>query len=211
MAHARQSWQVLLAGIAFLVLGFAGSVTVESDAPDFVDDAQSIAAYYEDDPDRLLAGGTMYLLAVGFLLWFTAHLHARLRGSQPSARPTATAALAGAVAGAALLLAAAGTTAVGALRVDENDAIAPEVATVLFDLGSILYGGAAPMAFAVLVLAVAVAALREGSLPRWLGFVSVPMGVALAIPPIAFFAVIVFSLWVPLTAVAMATTSVEGT
>ena len=58
---------------------------------------------------------------------------------------------------------------------------------------------------AVLVLAVAVAALRQSALPRWFGALSVPLGLALAIPGIGAIAMIVFVFWVGIAGVAMLT------
>jgi len=105
----------------------------------------------------------------------------------------------GAIAGSALLLAAAAIEAVAALRVGEQNEIDPQVATVMWDLQSILFGLAAPMAFAVLVLATAVLALRKGLLPSWHGAIIVVLGIAMLIPPINYIAIIAFQFWVLLT------------
>ena len=63
------------------------------------------------------------------------------------------------------MLASGAADTVAALRVPERDAIDPAVATVLWDLNTILFGLAAPVAFAVLVLAVAIAVPRRRPAP----------------------------------------------
>ncbi len=191
-----------LAGLLSLVLGLIGTA-VSSGPPGFVSDPAGIAAYLKDDSEAVLASHTMYLLSAVLVLWFAGGMYATLRSAERPHGHTAIVALAGAVAGVSMMLAAAAAGAVGALRADENDGIAPEVAAALWDLSSILYGLAAPMAMAVFVLAVAVATLRTAALPRWLGILSVPLGVALLIPPINFLAMIAFQVWVAIAAVAL--------
>lgn len=65
----------------------------------------------------------------------------------------------------------------GAIRADEDGRIDPAVAASLFDLsGSFLQG--AGFASGVLMLATAFVALRTGFLPRWLGWVTLVIGIA---------------------------------
>lgn len=70
-----------------------------------------------------------------------------------------------------------------ALRVDERGSIPPDTAAALADGHGVLFGMAAPTAFGVAVLATAALALRTSVLPRWLGVVSVVLGIALLVPP----------------------------
>lgn len=185
---------IAAAGIGFFALATIGRLAYPSE-PEFVGEASSIVGFYEGNEDALLAANSMYLVAVTLLLAFTGALCSGLRRLSGA---TGLVALAGGVAGAALMLAAGAADTVAALRVTERDAIDPAVATVLWDLNTSLFGLAAPTAFAVLVLAVASAALRDRALPRWAGLVSAPLGIALAVPPISHVAMIVFLFWVPL-------------
>jgi hypothetical protein len=105
------------------------------------------------------------------------------------------------VAGTALLFASGAADAAGALRVMENDEIDPQIASVYYDLSSVLFGLAAPMAFAVLVFATALIAFRYSALPAWHGWISVLLGVAMIIPPINYISMIVFIFWVGATSV----------
>lgn len=202
MTDAQGRRPAAIAGLLSLVLGLVGTAVL-SDQPEFVGDPASIATYYKDNLDAILAGHTMYLVSALLVLWLAGGLYATLRSVEPPQGCTAIIALGGAIAGVAMMLGGAATGAVGALRADERGEIAPEVATVLWDMGNILYGLAAPMAMAVFVLAVAIAIFRTAALPRWLGMVSVPLGVALLIPPISWIAMIVFQFWVAIAAVAL--------
>jgi hypothetical protein len=185
------------AGAGFFALALIGRLAYPSE-PEFVGEAGGIVAFYEGNEDALLTSNSLYLVGVALLLAFVGALCSELRRSAPAA---AVVALAGGVAGASLMLAGGAADVVAALRVTEREAIDPAVATVLWDLNNVLFGLAAPMAFAALVLAVATAALRAGVLPRWLGWVSLPLGLALAVPPINYVAMIVFLFWVPAIAV----------
>ena len=194
MTSTQQGRLGALAGIGFLALGLLGTI-VQSDRPGFAAEPKELVAHYVDDTDTILAGASLYLVGTILLLWFVSTVRARM---QETAGDDVLPALAyaGGVAGATLCIAAASADAMGALRADERGAIDPSVAAALADVSTVLYGLAAPTAFAALVLAVAVAALRTGFLPRWLGLVSLPLGVALAIPPISHVAIIVFTFWV---------------
>ncbi len=187
-----------LFGVGFFVLGIAGTLATPSE-PGFVDKPAKIAQYYLDNGGELLAASTMYLLGGAVLLAFAGYLLAVSRRVEGGDGRVALMGFGGAVAGAGMLVLAASTDAVAALRVEEQDAIDPQVATVLWDLSLMFFGLAAPMAFAVLVLATATLALRNALLPGWYGAVSVVLGVALLIPPISYIAVIVFTFWVLLT------------
>jgi hypothetical protein len=183
-----------LAGIGFLALGLAGTAA-QSGRPAFAADAKELVAHYVDDTSTILAGATMYLIGAILLLWFVSALRGRMQQSDDG---LAALAYAGGVAGSTLCMAAAAADMMGALRADENGGIDPAVATTLSDVSMVLYGLAAPTAFAALVLAVGTAALRSGLLPRWLGFASIALGIALALPPISYVAVIGFTFWVGL-------------
>lgn len=192
-----------LTGVAFFVLGIVGTLATPGGEPAFVGEPTAIASYYTENADGILASSALYAVATAFLLWFAGYLRTVLQRAEGGDGRLATTAFGAAAAGSALLLAATATSAVGALRVQEQDAIGPEVATAIWDSSTILYGLAAPMAMAVLVLATAAVALRTRALPVWLGGLSVVLGIALAIPPISYVAIIVFNFWVLATALVL--------
>jgi len=194
-------WPVL-GGIVFAILGVLGTVVLGT-TPDFVGDPAEIATFYKEESGAVLAGNSVYLLAGFFLLWFVAGLRTGLERADGAGSPLATVALVGGTAGAALMIGSAAIGIVGGLRADEQGSIDPQVAAALFDISNIMYGLAAPMAWAAAVLATAVVALRSSALPSWLGWVSIPMGIALLIPPISWIAIIVMNLWVIAVAIVL--------
>jgi len=187
-------WPVL-GGIVYVVLGVLGTVVAGS-TPDFVGDPANIAVYYKEEYDSILASGSFYLLAGFFLLWFVAGLRSGLERADGAGSPLASAALIGGAAGTALMIGGAAIGMVGGLRADEQGSIDPQAAAALYDVSSVMFGLAAPMAWAAAVLATAMVALRSSALPSWLGWISILMGIALLIPPINFFSIIVMGLWV---------------
>lgn len=191
-----------LAGVAFCLLGIAGTLAYPTE-PDFVAASSEITTFYMEEESALIPASALYLFGGAFLLVFTGFLRSALGRAEGGEQRVASIAFAGGVAGATLSLAAASLDVVAALRVDERDEIAPEVATVFWDLGNILFGLAAPMALGVLVLATAVVARRTGLLPTWHVVVSVLLGVALLAPPINYVAVIVFTFWALITGVVL--------
>ena len=199
---------IAIPSVAFIVLALAGRLAYPAE-PEFVAKPREIASFYADNVDALLVSNTVYLLAVAFLLWFAGSLCATLRRLEGGEGRVAAVAFGGAIAGVALMTAGGAADVVAALRADENGAIDPQIAAVMWDLNMALFGLAAPIAFGVLVLAVATLALRGVALPRWHGAVSIPLGIALLVPPISYIAVIVFLFWVPATGIALVVAPVE--
>jgi hypothetical protein len=68
---------------------------------------------------------------------------------------------------------------------------------VFFDLTSILFGAAAPAAFAAKLLATAVASLRyRALLPAWLAVVTIVLAIVNVIPPISWVGMLISLLWI---------------
>ena len=200
MTESRFERFAPLAGVVFYVLVLLG-VATQPDEPEFVDEPAKLVEYYRGEDDGILVSNSLFLLSVPFLLWFVGSLRHALRSVEGSEGRIAGVALAAGAAGSARMLAGASADIVGALRVQERDAIDPAVATVLNDLANVLFGLAAPMAFAALVFATALLGFRRGAVPVWLAVVSVILGIALLIPPINWASMIIFVFWVPVVAV----------
>lgn len=193
-----------LSGVVFLALGLlAALVLYPGDSPDFVDEPATIVAFYEENGTDLLAPGVCYLLSGVFLLWFVGTLRARVSLAEGGAGRVAGIAFGGGVAAAVLLWASASIDMLAALRVDEQDAIDPRLATAYWDLSTILFGLAAPYAMAVLLGASAIAAFRFGALPTWLGGLGALIALGCLVPPISFFVIIVSFFWVGVTGVVL--------
>jgi hypothetical protein len=180
MVSSRWERFAPLSGLVFVVLAIAGFVLVQMNSPeDFPGKVDEIVSYYQDESGSIMLGSYLGMLSVFFLLWFVGTLHSRMRRAEGGEGRVASILLVGGGAAAAISLAFDAVNAAAAFRADEDDAIAPETATALFDLSGALFGIAYPMALGVLVAATAVLALRVGALPRWFGIVSVVVALGL--------------------------------
>jgi hypothetical protein len=190
-----------LAGVGFFLLALLGNV-LPGEAPDFLDDPQKYADYFVDKSDQVLVGMNVGLVSLILLIWFLGSLRRRLlRGEDGDGQFSAVAYGAGLVA-TALIAAGFALFALAGLRAGEDDAINPDIAATLADASSALIGLAAPVAEATLLFATAVVVLRWRSLPLWLGWLSVVLGVVGIIGPISWLlGYFLFPLWVLITSV----------
>lgn len=190
----RPSRLAALSGAAYFVLALAGHFAGGGE-PGFMAKAATVRTYYVDHEGAVLAGHTLFLLSAVALLVFAAALGTAIRAGDRDDRTLASAVFAGTVAAGALMLASAAIGMAGAIHVQEKGMVTAAEASTFWDFSQILYGLAAPMALVVTVLGCALASLRRGTLPRWLGALSVPLGIALAVPPINHVAIVVFAFW----------------
>ena len=193
MNTARLARLAPWSGVVFVVLFVVSAALLPFD---FMDEPDSLASTFADDTGRLLGAAQLAVIAGAALMWFSGTLASSLLASGAGQRLAGIARIGGSAA-ATLLIAGAIVLAAGALRADEDGAIASETATAEADIGLILAAAAMPVAAAVLVGATAVAALyTRRVLPTWLAWVSAVLAVALLILPINFIATPVFALWV---------------
>jgi hypothetical protein len=184
-----------LSGVAFAVLGIGGTMIAAPGEPDFVGPPDEWARYYMRHDGDIIFGGMVLLLAVFALVWFLGSVRRVLRDAEGGDGRVSSIGFAGGLIGAAMLLGSAATTMVAALRVDEQGTISAELATVMGDLSSILFGLAAPLALGVLVAASAVVGFRHAALPPWLSWTSSALAVVMVIPFVSWAAMLVFPLW----------------
>lgn len=198
MAPEPRRSPAALSGAGSFALGTCATL-ISPGSPGFAGEPERIAGFYRDNAGALLAADTLRMLSGVLLLGFAGFLLAVSRRAEGADGRVAATAFGGAIVGAALTIAGAAVDAMGALRAGARDAIAPDVATLLWDLGSALHGLAAPMAYAVMVLATSLLSLRTGLLARWHAALGATLGVALAIVPLSRLALVAFGFWVLLT------------
>jgi hypothetical protein len=198
----RPSRLAALSGAAYFVLALAGHFASGGE-PGFMAKASVVRAYYVDHEGSVLAGHTLFLLSAIALLVFAAALATTIRGDGGD-QTLASTVFGGALAAAALMFASATIGMAGAIHVQEKGMITATEASAFWDFSQVLYGLAAPMALVATVLGCAFASLRRGALPGWLGALSVPLGIALAVPPINHIAIIVFAFWALATSLVLA-------
>jgi hypothetical protein len=193
-------WERLapLSGVLAFVLTAVGLV-LTSDSPDFLAEPREIADYYADDSGKVIGAAYIGLLGTVAYIVFVGVLRNRLRRAEgPEGRLSAIA-FAGGVAAAAPLLMIDIFNLAGGLRADEDGRIDPGTAASLFDLSGLSLVAAA-MAVSVLVFATAALALRTGVLPRWLGWISVLVGIGL-LTPVSYIFLALFLVWMLVVAV----------
>jgi hypothetical protein len=185
----------LISAVAFAALVVAGVIFLGAGSPNNDAPGAEIAKFYNAHEGRVLLGAWLFTLSTVPLLFFVTSVRAAIRRAEGD-RHLATAALAGGIAGIALLVACNAATMAAAMRVSfDKGVLDAQSAQTLWDLSSAFYVlSGVPMA--VLVAAVAVAALHRALLPRWLSIVSLVIALGLAIPFVAWAVYLLFVLWV---------------
>lgn len=192
----------LVAGIAFTVLVAVGN-GLQGSTPSLHGEAQAVADFYEARPLLTSLGMTLSLISVFFLAAFLAALRDLLARVDGPADFLSTMAWGGGVSAMAALTSGFALNALGALRGRADGQIAPESAVVFYEGGLALTGLAATLSLAVLLAPTAVAALRYGALPRWLGWITAVLAALGLVTPISFLLFLLFPLWVLAVSIVM--------
>jgi hypothetical protein len=189
-----------LAGTAAAVLWFVGVLVLElAGNPADPESGEEIAEFYRDDRAAILAAGTLHVLGGFFFLWFVAIVVAALRALDEGLAWLRYAALAGGIAGGALMLALTGPQTTGATT--DTELLTPDVSVAFWRLAHGFFVGA-EFAFAVFTLALSLLTLAGVVWPRWLGWFGVVVAVILLIPPIGWIALLLlFPIWLVLASV----------
>jgi hypothetical protein len=190
-----------VAGVLSVLLTVVAVLMTSDDMPDFIDDPDKIAAYYENDPGKLMGGYVADAFGTILLVVFAAAVYVRLGGVRRGPLPPA--AFGGALAMTAMFMVYDVINLGLAFRADEDGAVPVESAAVLNDIGSLALGFGATMFAAVFVACTALSALGSGVLPRWLSYVSFPLALGLLIAPISWAFLPVLLLWVLVVSVLM--------
>lgn len=182
-------------GIVYVLLFVVAFIVVPGDIGDT---DEEILAYYADSGNRAREIAAFFLIAVAalFLLWFVSTLRNRLRSVEPEPKSLSALAFGAGVASAALLVAALSLFVSVSLTIEDSDqfAVDPNLARVLENAGFLLFTGSTMVA-SVLVAATSVLALRTRVLPRWLGWVGLPVALVLLVA-IFFFPLFVLWAWI---------------
>lgn len=191
LAEARsRPWLVPLLGVIFVAL-LAVSFGLSWSTPDSNSGGQSVINYYSSHSGQATASALLTALAVPAGLFFFVYLREYLRAA-PGVRALTTAALAGTIVFAVGGCLAAGLTV---SLVDVPRQLTPSAAQALNVLNSdvgagLLIGGLSTMQFGF-GLAILVGRL----LPRWVGGLSILIGVVSLLGPLAFAGLMATALW----------------
>lgn len=199
----RISWERLaaLAGAAFVLLYVAAfGLGIEVGASD-----REILDYYADSGNRAKEVVAFFVIAAAALafLVFASSLRSAIARAERESGMLAALVLAGGTASAVLVLAGnAVSRATAFAAMSDEFELDPNLRRLAEDAGFLLFVSGA-LAAIVLVVAVSLAALRHGVLPRWLGWTGFPAAALLTLA-IAFVGFLVLALWVLAVSAAIA-------
>ena len=189
-----------LSGVAAVVLVILAIAISGTNTPNNDASGASVASYYNAHQAREIAAAFVLAAAAALVVIFGASVAASLWPAEASRRPVWELVL---VAGSALTAAAflivafltfalsdvpdkLSGNALQALNVLDNDA------WVVFNSG-----------LGVMMLGAAGSSLASGRLPRWLGRAALVLGIALFIPFVDFFALLLTGLWIAVAGVVL--------
>lgn len=197
MAETRvrdTSWEryAPLTGVLAVLLWVIGTIVYQT-AVDAKNPATLLNSYRNEEGSILL-GGFLWLLGTFFFFWFLGSLRSRLIALEPGVQRLTALAFGGGVAAAVFGFAMPGPDMAAAIA-DGADLSGP-AAEAIRVVGDTFFIGA-EMSAVVLLAATGIHALRTGSLPRWLAWVSLVVAIALIILPIGWAGLLfAFPLWV---------------
>ncbi len=210
---AKQRWQQLAAagGILFVVLQLTGQslIQIGGAEPAFSAPAGEIVTFFENRSPQLFdLGGFLSALSAIAFIWFLGALWVALRGHEAEPAWMSLVAVGFGLVAVAGISAGGGGWELAVFRIEEG--LTPEVARLLFDQGNFAFASYWVM-LAGLLLATGVVALRDGALPRWLGWYSLAAAVLLLVARyfwalesmLIFMPYMLFWLWLIIVSVAL--------
>jgi hypothetical protein len=191
-----------LTGIVAVAFWIVGVAVMESIGGPGEGGPEAYPRYYDDEGGGILGAGTTFALGSLFFLWFLATLRAVLHTAEGGSGRLAEIAYAGGLAFGILSLATMAPDIAGAIRYwVDDETLEPAAAEALNALGSGFFL-LAELSAGLFLIATALAVLRTRSLPAWLAWLSVLVGVVMLIPPIGWAGLLFFfPLWVVLVSV----------
>jgi hypothetical protein len=184
-----------LSGVVFAVI-FYVAVFGFGDTPSADDKTAKVVKFWTDNDGQQIAVAIMAVIASIFFVWFAGAVRERLAEAEAGSGRRSTTVYAGALLFVVGLLISAGLTFTVA---DTAGDVPPTVTQTLSALEEDFFfpfvGG-----LAVLYLGAAAAILTAGGLPRWLGWVSLVLGVV-CLTPVGWVPFLLSGLWTAVTAV----------
>ena len=180
----RWGWERLaaLAGIVAVVLWVVSVLITEM--TDLPDDGDPIAVlqWFQAESNAILAGSFLFMLGSLFFLVFVGALRSRLVAFEGQGAFLTAIAFGGGLGVGLLTLLIQGPNLAGALAEEE---LTPQAAQALVIVDDAFFVGA-ELSAALMLTATALAILRYGPMPRWLGWVSLLIALWLLILPIGW-------------------------
>jgi hypothetical protein len=182
-----------LSGIFFVVLLFIGFGPLGGNTPNSDAPGPEINSYYNDHQTREIVAAVLVGIAVVFLALFVIALRDHLRGADGAGDFWPTLALVGGAVSIAGFFVAIGIHVALVDGADQN--ISPPALVALNSLDNWdFFGFAIPLA--LMMFGSAGAILGGAALPRWLGWVSLAIGILYFAGPAGFFAFLLTGIWI---------------
>jgi hypothetical protein len=183
-----------LAGVVFVAL-LVVTIVTSNNTPDTGATGEAVIKFYKDNQNQQRLSNLLGAYGVVFFLIFANVLRAHLRPSSPD---LATLGFAGAI---LIGVGGASFSAFGFALSDVPDKLNPGAAQALNVLGSDFFFPIA-IGTSLFLFTAGLAVIRGRSLPVWLGWIALPIGV-IAVTPIGFVAFVGLMAWVLVTSILM--------
>jgi hypothetical protein len=180
--------------IALIVVAFI----VGGEPPDADASGREVVSYYADNDSDTEVASLLLALGAAFFVFFIVTVAATLRRAEARVSALSIGVIAGGIMMAIGMLIFAG---IGLTLGDVGGELEPAAAQALNALSEDLFF---PVAGGTVVLSwtAGLAILRNGGLPRWLGWIAIVIGVA-AVTPAGFFAFLAVGVWTLLASAVM--------
>ena len=201
MAEAQTDKRWALSGVVFFVLYVVGFIILGGGSPSEDSKIEKVMSYFRDNRGKSLAAVVAVAIAAVSMVMFASYVRQALRRTGGDDVASSVVLGGGVVVAAGLLFMAAVRFAlVSAVHSSQND-----VARVLNVLDNndffVLVGG-----LATLFLGTGIALLGRRLLPRWLGWVSVVLGVVTLAGPLGMLSFFLAPLWVLIVSIMLSRT-----
>ena len=194
----------LLGGAAFVVLMVVGSILLFGGQPDTSENQQKVLDYWADGGhrDKVNIGWLIVGLGVLAFVWFVAAVRRRILDQQPDSFLAGAATIGGGLYATSLMTAISLEVAIKTMSDDTyKHTVYPALIHAADDGSYVIHAGGG-VGIATFILAVSIAALRAGSVPRWVAIVSIVVGV-ISLAQIMFFPIFLMLAWVLVASIAM--------
>jgi hypothetical protein len=189
MSPSRLARLTPLAGVVFAVI-FYVAIFGFGDTPSANDKTAKVVKFWSDNDSKQIAVAIMAVIATVFFVWFAGAVRERLVTAEAGSGRRSTTVYAGAMLYAVGLLISAGLTfTVADTAGDVPPTVTQSLSVLEEDFFFPFVGG-----LAVLYLGTAAAVLTTGGLPRWIGWVSLVLGVV-CLTPVGWVPFLLSGLW----------------
>ena len=176
------SWLAPLTGVAFVVLVIIG-FAIGGEPPDLDDPAREIVDFYADNKTKVMIGAALEGIAATLFVFFGGYVRRVLRDAEGERGILSAIAFAGTIIFAVGLAIDATISMAMAESAEDVDPSAVQALAALFQNDYVPFA----VGLQVFLLAMGIAAVRTGAIPKWIAWIAIVLGVV-AMTPAGFVA-----------------------